>query len=193
MWGRVCQEEESLQRQASVPGSRPSLGPPPPASPAGTDGPALHPGFGSRFPGRPAQSWGGMSAAFAPGLWTQCGHGPGGGHPRRLPLPHHLLAIWPEKTLLPALCHCCRACSVEISLTSWLDPAVLCLLPLPQRCSRRSHSAAGRQGCVCLLLSSSLGTLKARQRFLGGEEIWGGIWAILNQSKYEIPLTSWVC
>lgn len=99
---------------------------------------------------------GGRPAVFASGLWAQCGRGAIMG---ALPPPHHLLAICPRKPSFP-LCHCCLRPQRERHWASWLDPAVLCLLPLPQRCSlwSRLQKLEGRAASVRCF--SSLAQLK---------------------------------
>lgn len=154
--GEEYAREEELQRQASVPGSRPSLGPLPPASPmALTDKHCTQVSAAGSLDD--LRNPGGMSAAFAPGLWTQWARGQAGAITGALPLPHHLLAICPRKPSFP-LCHCCRACSERHWTPGWT------LL-----CSAFSHclsaAAAGptsssrKAGCICLLLVEP-GTLK---------------------------------
>ena len=107
----------------------------------GTDGPALHPGFGSRFPGCPVQSGGvrggrGMSAVFASGLWAQCGRGARRG-PSREPSHRHTTCSPSAQENPPAHSATAARARNERHWASWLDPPALCLLPLPQLCSLR--------------------------------------------------------
>lgn len=157
MWGRACQGGGTAET-----GLRPTESPQSWSSATsfsrGTDGPALHPGFGSRFPGRPAQSWGGMSAAFAPGLWTQCGHGARQG-PSRAPSHCHTTCSPSARENPPSRS---ATAAVHAARDTGLLAGPCCALPSPTASALQPQvppPAAGRQGCVCLLLVEP-GTLK---------------------------------
>lgn len=157
----------------------------------GTDGPALHPGFGSRFPGCPVQSGGGwvergMSAAFASGLWAQCGRGARRG-PSREPSHRHTTCSPSAQENPPAHSTTAASARNERHWASWLDPPVLCLLPLPQLCSLRSclQQPEGRGASVRCFSCPSQVSLS--------QEIWGGIWAYPKPEQHGVPFCKPVC
>lgn len=147
-WGGACQgggtvRAQAPQRQASIPGSCPRLGPLPPASPvASTDQHCtqvlaagslddlcnLAAGVGG---------WRGMSAAFASGLWAQCGRGARRG-PSREPSHRHTTCSPSAQENPPSHSATAARARNERHWAPWLDPPGLCLLPLPQLCSLRS-------------------------------------------------------
>ena len=153
-WGEHAKEEDSEgkapQSQASVPGSRPRLGPLPPASPvAPTDQHCTQVFAASslddlRDPGGEA-----CCVCFwsVGSVWARGHHG----RPPAATSPAHHL---PEKTLLPALP------LLPAPATRGLDPAVLCLLPLPQRCSLRSRLQQPEGRAASVRCFSSLAQLK---------------------------------
>ena len=125
----------------------------------GTDGPALHPGFGSRFPGCPVQSGGGGVGGGERDVRCVCFWAVGSvwawGQVRAitgaLPPPHHLLAICPRKPFCPL--HHCGPCPQREALGFLARPS--CALPSPTASALQPQvlpPAAGRQGCLCPLL-----------------------------------------
>lgn len=187
--GEEYAREEELQRQASVPGSRPSLGPLPPASPmALTDKHCTQVLAAGSLDD--LRNPGGMSAAFAPGLWTQWARGQAGAITGALPLPHHLLAICPRKPSFPP-CHCCRACSERHWTPGW---TLLC----SAFSHRLSAAAAGptsssRKAGLHLSAACRAWHIKGPVRgFSEGRRSGVGSGLILNQSNMRSLLTSCV-
>ena len=155
--GEEYAREEELQRQASVPGSRPSLGPLPPASPmALTDKHCTQVSAAGSLDD--LRNPGGMSAAFAPGLWTQCGHGARRG-PSRAPSHCHTTCSPSARENPPSRS---ATAAVHAARDTGLLAGPCCALPSPTASVLQLQApppAAGRQGCICLLLVEP-GTLK---------------------------------
>ena len=133
---------KAAQRQASVPGSCPRLGPLPPASPmALTDQHCTQVLAAGSLDALCNLVGGGvergMSAAFASGLWAQCGRGARRG-PSREPSHRHTTCSPSAQENPSAHSTTVARARNERHWASWLDPPALCLLPLPQLCSLRS-------------------------------------------------------
>lgn len=164
-WGEHAREENSEgkapQSQASVPGSRPRLGPLPPASPvAPTDQHCTQVLAAGSLDN--LRDPGGMSLRLLLVCVLSVGAGPDGAIMGALPLPHHLLTICLRKPSFP-LCHCCPRPQQE-ALGFLAGPC--CALPSPTASALQPQvppPAARRQGCVCLLLFEP-GTVKGPVR-----------------------------
>ena len=158
----------------------------------GTDGPALHPGFGSRFPGCPVQSGGvrgggeGCLLCLLLGCGLSVGVGPGGGHHGSPPIATQPARHLPKKTLLPTPPLRPVPATRGTGLPGWtlLRSAFSHCLS-----SAASGSASGSRKAGVPLSAA----FRALHRFLGGEEIWGGIWAYPKPEQHGVPFCKPVC